>query len=168
MTAAALFAGSTQRLNIALIALAAAIAGDNGGYWLGQHGGSRLVRRYGHWVRLDARKLKVGRYLFARHGGKIVFIGRFITALRTYAALFAGLNAMRHSRFLVINASAGVLWAAACSFGGCTLGSAAIRVGTRPRWSGRASAEAEIERCRESLNTARRRPRPWLGSALAS
>jgi len=34
------------------------------------------VRRYGQWVRLDARKLKVGRYLFARHGRKIVFFGR--------------------------------------------------------------------------------------------
>ena len=46
--AAALYAGSTHRLNIGLIALVAAvaaIAGDNGGYWLGQYGGSRLVRR---------------------------------------------------------------------------------------------------------------------------
>ena len=95
--AAALYAGSTHRLNIGLIALVAAIAaiaGDNGGYWLGQHAGSRLVRRYGHWVRLDARKLKVGRYLFARHGGAIVFLGRLITSLRPYAAFFAGLNAI--------------------------------------------------------------------------
>ena len=131
--AAALYAGSTHRLNIGLIALVAAVAavaGDNGGYWLGQHGGSRLVRRYGHWVRLDARKLKVGRYLFARHGGKIVFLGRLSTSLRPYAAFFAGLNAMRRSRFLVVNAAAGVLWAAACSFGAYALGSAAIRVGS--------------------------------------
>ena len=131
--AAALYAGSTHRLNIGLIALVAAvaaIAGDNGGYWLGQHGGSRLVRRYGHWVRLDTRKLKVGRYLFACHGGKIVFLGRFITALRTYAAFFAGLNAMRRSRFLVVNAAAGIMWAAACSFSAYALGRTAIRVGT--------------------------------------
>ena len=85
LIAAALYAGSTHRLNVGLIALVAAVAavaGDNGGYWLGQHGGTRLVRRYGHWVRLDARKLKVGRYLFARHGGKVVFFGRFIRAVR--------------------------------------------------------------------------------------
>ena len=64
LIAAALYAGSAHRLNVGLIALVAAlaaIAGDNGGYWLGQYGGTRLVRRYGHWVRLDARKLKVGR-----------------------------------------------------------------------------------------------------------
>ncbi len=57
--AAALYAGSTHRLNIGLIALVAAVAAiadDNGGYWLGHHGGSRLVRRYGHWVRLTIFK----------------------------------------------------------------------------------------------------------------
>ena len=133
LIAAALYAGSTHRLNIGLIALiaaVAAVAGDNGGYWLGRHGGTRLVRRYGHWVRLDARRLKVGRYLFARHGGKVVFFGRFITVLRTYAAFFAGLNGMRRSRFLVANATAGVLWAAVVSFGAYALGSAATQVGT--------------------------------------
>ena len=92
--------------------------------------GSRLVRRYGHWVRLDARKLKVGRYLFARHGGAIVFLGRLITSLRPYAAFFAGLNAMRRSRFLAVDAAAGAVWAAACSFGAYALGSEAIRAGT--------------------------------------
>lgn len=141
--AAALYAGSTHRLSIGLIALVAAIAaiaGDNGGYWLGQHGGSRLVRRYGHWVRLDARKLRVGRYLFACHGGKIVFLGRFITALRTYAAFFAGLNTMSRSRFLVVNAAASVLWAVGCSFGAYALGRTAIRMGTDLTIGGLATA----------------------------
>ena len=36
------------------------------------------------------------------------------------------------------------------------------------RWSGRVSAEAEIERCRKRRSTAGRRPRPWSGSTLAS
>jgi membrane protein DedA with SNARE-associated domain len=147
LIAAALYAGSAHRLNVGLIALVAAvaaIAGDNGGYWLGKHGGTRLVRRYGHWVRLDARKLKVGRYLFARHGGKVVFFGRFITVLRTYAAFFAGLNGMRRSRFLVANAAAGVLWAAACSFGAYALGSAATQVGTALTIAGLAVAGALI------------------------
>ncbi len=101
LIAAALYAGSAHRLNVGLIAVVAAvaaIAGDNGGYWLGQYGGTRPVRRYGHWVRLDARKLKVGRYLFARHGGKVVFFGRFITVLRTYAAIWRGESGRVQSR----------------------------------------------------------------------
>jgi hypothetical protein len=48
-----------------------------------------LVRCYGRWARLDGRKLKVGRYLFARHGGKLMFFGRF-TVLRAYAAIWRG------------------------------------------------------------------------------
>jgi len=51
LIAAALYAGSAHRLNVGLIApvaAVAAIAGDNRGYWLGQCGGTRLVRRYGH------------------------------------------------------------------------------------------------------------------------
>src|ERR1035438_2041664 len=74
LIAAALYAGSTHRLDIgmvALVAAVAAIAGDNGGYWLGQHGGTRLVRRYGHWARLDARKLKGGQIGRASGRGRV-------------------------------------------------------------------------------------------------
>jgi membrane protein DedA with SNARE-associated domain len=133
LIAAALYAGSTHHLNIALVALiaaAAAIIGDNAGFWLGERGGARLVRRYGRWVRLDARKLKVGRYLFARHGGKVVFFGRFVSVLRTYAAFFAGLNGMRRSRFFAANAAGALVWSAGCAFGAYALGSAATQVGT--------------------------------------
>jgi membrane protein DedA with SNARE-associated domain len=85
---AALFAGSTHRLSLAvlvIVASAAAIAGDNLGYLIGRGGGYRLLRRYGHRVHVDEAKLKVGRYLFDRHGGGVVFFGRSITVLRTDA-----------------------------------------------------------------------------------
>jgi membrane protein DedA with SNARE-associated domain len=42
LIAAAVYAGSTHHLNIAVvaaIAATAAVLGDNGGYWLGKHGG---------------------------------------------------------------------------------------------------------------------------------
>jgi membrane protein DedA with SNARE-associated domain len=97
---------------IFLVAAAAAIVGDNIGYWIGDKGGFRLVKRYGHYVRLDEPKLKVGRYVFDRHGGKVVFFGRFVSVLRTYAAFLAGTNRMRWRRFLVFNAAGGIVWAA--------------------------------------------------------
>jgi membrane protein DedA with SNARE-associated domain len=99
---AALYAGATHHLNItvlAIVAASAAIAGDNAGYWIGNTGGQRLAERRGHYVRLDNAKLKIGRYLFARHGVKVVFFGRFAVMLRTYAAFFAGLSKMRWRRF---------------------------------------------------------------------
>ncbi len=85
--------------------------------------------RYGRLVRLDAAKLKIGRYLFARHGGKVVFFGRFVTVLRTYAAFFAGLSRMRWPRFMAFNAAGGVTWAAIVAFGAFGLGAAATGVG---------------------------------------
>ncbi len=120
LIAAAVYAGATHHLNIGavfLVAATAAIVGDNAGYWLGRAGGQRVADRYGHFVRLDATKLKIGRYLFERHGSKVVFFGRFVTVLRTYAAFLAGLNTMRWRRFTVFNAAGGLLWSALYAFG---------------------------------------------------
>jgi membrane protein DedA with SNARE-associated domain len=139
LIAAAVYAGSTHRLNIGVIFLAAAtaaIAGDNAGYWLGRSGGQRLAARYGRFVRLDAARLRAGRYLFARHGGTVVFFGRFVAVLRTYAAFLAGLNMMRWPRFTAFNAAGGVAWAAFCAFGAFGLGTAATGVGQAITFAG--------------------------------
>ena len=112
---AAIYAGHTHRLNpwlIFLVASAAAIIGDNIGYWIGDKGGYPLARRYGAKVRLDERKLKIARYLFDRHGAEVVFFGRFVSVLRTYAAFLAGASKMRWRRFLPANAAGGIVWAA--------------------------------------------------------
>ncbi|MGH9057022.1 MAG: DedA family protein [Acidimicrobiales bacterium] len=119
LIAAATYAGQTHRLNvwgIFAVASAAAIIGDNVGFWIGDKGGYRLLRRYGRYVRLDEAKLKVGRYIFDRHGGKVVFFGRFVSVLRTYAAFLAGTNRMHWRKFLVYNAAGGILWAGIYTF----------------------------------------------------
>ncbi|HEX3946915.1 MAG TPA: DedA family protein [Acidimicrobiales bacterium] len=119
LIAAATYAGATHRLSVWIIFLvgaAAAILGDTAGYWIGDKGGYRLLRRYGHYVRFDEPKIKVARYLFARHGGKVVFFGRFVSVLRTYAAFLAGTTRMRYRRFLVFNAAGGIIWAAVYTF----------------------------------------------------
>ena len=117
---AALYAGSTHKLSIVLIVLAAAagaIVGDNIGYSVGRHGGWPLLKRHGHRVGIDERRLKLGRYLFLTHGGKVVFFGRFISILRTYAAALAGANHMPFRRFFSFNASGGLIWAAVYGLG---------------------------------------------------
>jgi len=108
------YAGTTHHLNpwlIFAVASAAAIIGDNIGFWIGDKGGYRLARRYGSKVRLDERKLKTARYLFDRHGTKVVFFGRFVSILRTYAAFLAGTSQMRWRKFLPANAAGGIVWA---------------------------------------------------------
>jgi len=108
------YAGSTHHLSawaIFAVASAAAIIGDNAGFWIGRKGGYRLARAYGPKIRLDERKLKIARYLFDTHGPKVVFLGRFTALLRTYAAFLAGASRMGWRRFLPANAAGGIVWA---------------------------------------------------------
>jgi membrane protein DedA with SNARE-associated domain len=122
---AALYAGHTHRMEIVLViaaAAAGAIIGDNIGFAIGHWGGYRLVRRYGRYVRLHEGRLKLGQYLFRKHGGKVVFFGRFVSILRAYAAFLAGTNRMPWWRFLVFNAAGGVVWASVFGLGGYALG----------------------------------------------
>ena len=125
LVTAALVAGTGHGLHIGVVVAAAAlgaIAGDSAGYWIGRRWGHALLVRYGPLVRIDAARLRLGQYLFARHGGKVVFFGRFVALLRALAALLAGTNGMPWPRFLAFNAAGGVVWAAIFGFGAYTLG----------------------------------------------
>ncbi|MGI9006056.1 MAG: DedA family protein [Streptosporangiaceae bacterium] len=116
---AAVYAGNSHQLNpwaIFGVAAAAAIIGDNIGYWIGAKAGYPLVLRYGPKVGVDEHKLKIARYVFDRQGSKVVFFGRFVSILRTYAAFLAGVDKMRWPRFLVANAAGGIAWAAIYTF----------------------------------------------------
>lgn len=131
LVSAGIYAGSTHKLSIwgiFAVASAAAIIGDNIGYWIGDKGGYRLLRRYGHYIRADETKIKIGRLIFDRQGPKVVFFGRFVSVLRTYAAFLSGTLKMRWRRFLPYNASGGIVWAAIYSFVPYAIGNAIKRV----------------------------------------
>jgi membrane protein DedA with SNARE-associated domain len=114
LVTASVYAGATHNLEIVGViaaAIAGAVIGDNIGYAVGRRGGFRLLLRHGHRVRIKESHLKVARYLFDRHGGKVVFFGRFVAVLRTYAAFLAGVGQMDWRRFLAFNAAGGIVWA---------------------------------------------------------
>src|SRR6266700_1411580 len=122
---AAIDAGMTHQLSIALVIVAAAsgaIIGDNIGFFVGREGGYRVLRRYGRYIGFNERRLKVGIYLFRRHGGKVVFFGRFVAVLRAWAAFLAGVNRMQWGHFLLFNALGGIVWATFYGLGGYFLG----------------------------------------------
>lgn len=111
---AALYAGSTHKLAIwwvVAVAIAGAVVGDNIGFSIGRYGGAKLLLRHGNKIHLDEARLKIGIWLFRRHGGKVVFWGRFVSILRTWAAFLAGTNHMEWRRFLFYNAAGGAVWA---------------------------------------------------------
>jgi membrane protein DedA with SNARE-associated domain len=124
---ASIYAGVTRDLTLTGIvgaAVAGAIIGDNIGFWIGEKVGYRLLIRYGPRLRITPGKIKLGQYFFMRHGGKVVFFGRFVAVLRALAAFLAGANKMPWPRFFVFNVAGGVVWA---TLYGC----AAYGLGTR-------------------------------------
>src|SRR5271155_2317525 len=124
LVSAAVFAGQGTLNIFAVIACAAlaAIVGDNAGYWVGREFGFPLIYKYGSAIKVDEGRLKVAQYLFKRHGGKIVFFGRFIAILRAFAAFLAGVNRLPWPRFLIFNALGGIVWACVFGTGGYWLG----------------------------------------------
>jgi membrane protein DedA with SNARE-associated domain len=113
LVTAAVYAGTTGRLLIFWVIVASsagAIVGDNIGYVIGRTGGYRLLKRYGRYIRLEENRLRLGQYLFDKHGSKLVFFGRFISVLRIFAAFLAGVNRMHWRRFLIFNAAGGIIW----------------------------------------------------------
>ncbi|HJU15287.1 MAG TPA: DedA family protein [Stellaceae bacterium] len=125
LIAAAVIAGTSHALNIWFViaaAAAGAIIGDNIGYALGRRFGYRLMVRYGRYVWLTTSRIKLGQYLFRRHGAKVVFFGRFVSVLRALAALLAGANHMAWARFLVANAAGAVVWATVYGLAAWVLG----------------------------------------------
>jgi membrane protein DedA with SNARE-associated domain len=113
---AGIYAGTTHHLAIAGVigaSIAGAIIGDNIGYLVGYKGGLPFLRRYGRYIRLNESGVRLVRYLFSKYGGRVVFFGRFVSILRTYAAFFAGTSHMRWGRFFVFNALGGIIWSVA-------------------------------------------------------
>jgi membrane-associated protein len=104
---------SQGRLNIWLvitIGIASAIAGDNVGYWLGRRLGRSAIVAPGPFRRRRSHLLAQCDAYFARHGGKTVFIGRWVAVIRVATAWLAGINRMRFRTFLTWNALSAVSW----------------------------------------------------------
>ena len=133
LIAAAAFTAETQRLSLPLLLTLAAIAavlGGVAGHWIGRAFTPEL-QKHGRLVGLNAARIRLGRYLFQEHGGKIVFFVRFIALLGPFGGLLSGMNRMGFRRFLVFNALGGVAWAVVFGTGGYLFGSLLEAVGPR-------------------------------------
>ena len=116
------------------VAAAAAIVGDNLGFWaIGRFGGRALIARYAWVERRTRHVLPRAEALIERYGGRAVFFGRFVAVLRETIAWVAGLAGMSWPRFLFWNALGGIVWASGVGliayFGGRELADAVSRYG---------------------------------------
>jgi membrane protein DedA with SNARE-associated domain len=111
---ASVIAGTKHELNIVAVILTAAgasIVGRSVGYFIGRNFGYWLLLRYGRYVWINEARIKLGQYLFLRHGGKIIIVAQFIPLLRTIAGIMAGANRMPQPQFLLANLVGASVWA---------------------------------------------------------
>jgi len=127
ITAAILASRGDLSLTLVIVTAAAgAIVGDNFGYLLGRQGARRLLVRPGRLEKVRRRFLERGEAFFARHGGKTVFLGRWLPFLRITAAWLAGANHMPWPQFVLWNAAGGIAWAISVGVVAYLLGEAAF------------------------------------------
>jgi membrane protein DedA with SNARE-associated domain len=115
LVAAAIFAsqGHYSIVTVIVVAALAAIVGDNVGYWIGRKLGRGFLQRYAIVKRFSDRVLPRAERFFDKHGGKAVFLARFIAGLRVAGAWIAGFSKMTWWRFFAWNAAGGIVWATA-------------------------------------------------------
>jgi membrane protein DedA with SNARE-associated domain len=105
---------SEHKLNIVLvivIASASAILGDNIGYWLGREIGREVLEAKGPLYKRRVRLIAAGDRFFKKHGGKAVFLARWVALVRFVAAWMAGIDEMKFTHFFFWNALGGITWA---------------------------------------------------------
>jgi membrane-associated protein len=112
--------GALDPMALFLLLAAAAILGDTVNYSIGKAIGpaafSGKIRflKHEHLVRTHA--------FYERHGGKTIFLARFIPIIRTFAPFVAGIGTMSYPRFLGYNVVGGVSWVGGCLVAGYAFG----------------------------------------------
>lgn len=104
--------GALDLTEVIVVASAGAILGDTVGYFFGSRYGEGMIERYAERLRITKGRIALSRRFMERHGGKAVFIGRFVSVLRAFAPIVAGAMKMDYPKFLFYNVTGGVLWAA--------------------------------------------------------
>lgn len=104
-----------------IISVAAAILGNNAGYYTGKKGGPALFNRpKSFWF--SPKRVSEAHAFFEKEGAPSLVLARFIPAVRTFVPIAAGIGKMPYRRFLIFNAIGGLLWGIALPLLGFTLG----------------------------------------------
>jgi membrane-associated protein len=98
--------GSLNILYILLLLIAAAILGDTVNYSIGHYLGERAYNI--KWIKKEY--LDKTHAFFEKHGGKAIFLARFVPIVRTFAPFVAGIGKMSYGYFITYNFVGGISW----------------------------------------------------------
>ena len=106
---------------VILVCCVAAVTGDALGYLLGRKYGKQLFEKEDGMF-FKRENLEVARAFYEKHGGKTIFLARFVPVVRTFAPVLAGVGDMKYSRFAAYNILGAVFWVTAVTLAGFFVG----------------------------------------------
>ncbi|MHB8776549.1 MAG: DedA family protein [Anaerolineales bacterium] len=108
-------------LNIWLLVgllIGAAFLGDTVNYFIGHYLGERAYNI--KWIKKEY--FDKTHAFFEKHGGKAIFLARFVPIVRTFAPFVAGIGKMTYGYFITYNIVGGVTWVLLFTFTGYLFG----------------------------------------------
>jgi len=121
------YALAHSQMQLILLATVASLASNIGSipaYWVGAKGGRPMVERYGSYILLSQRDLKLVDHFFAKFGSITVLLGRMLPIVRTFIAFPAGVARMNKVRFHIYTFIGSWPWCYALAYAGMKLGAA--------------------------------------------
>jgi membrane-associated protein len=88
----------------------AAVTGDTVNYWIGHRIGARAYTGEVKWIKKEY--MDRTHAFFEKHGGKTIFLARFVPIIRTFAPFVAGVSQMSYGFFIRWNVIGGITWVA--------------------------------------------------------
>jgi membrane-associated protein len=86
--------------------IVAAVLGDAVNYTIGHYLGERAYNI--KWIKREY--LEKTHAFFEKHGGKAIFLARFVPIVRTFAPFVAGIGKMSYGYFATYNVVGGITW----------------------------------------------------------
>ncbi len=117
-------AGLSIELTIVVL-LAAAVLGDAVNYSIGHVLGPKVFHREDSRL-LNRQHLLRTQEFYERHGGKTIFLARFVPIVRTFAPFVAGIGRMAYPRFAMWNVTGGTVWVTGLTLAGYWFGNIPI------------------------------------------
>jgi membrane-associated protein len=112
--------GALDPWAVFLLLAFAAILGDTVNYWIGHRIGPRVFREDVRFLKREY--LERTQRFYEKHGGKTIFLARFVPIIRTFAPFVAGVGAMTYGHFITYNVVGGIAWVTIFTFLGYFFG----------------------------------------------
>ena len=112
--------GSINVFILTGLLMIAAVGGDTVNYWIGHRIGASVYTSNSRCIKKEY--LDRTQAFFKKHGGKTIFLARFVPIIRTFAPFVAGVGQMPYGYFISYNIFGGILWVALFALAGYFFG----------------------------------------------